>query len=133
MVAIRLRGEGVQLNESIKLIARFYNNGVLADLDSFPLITVTQPSGVVLFGPSSSGVVREAVGIYSYILPIGYNLSLGIWFDIWTGTFSGNTVIQEYNFVVQSTQLPGINSDGYVKLGDDVPFNYSQNAIRNIN
>lgn len=134
MVAIRLRGEGVQLNENIKLIARFYDNtGSLADTDSFPAVSIVQPSGAVMFSPTSMGVTREAVGVYSYIFPIVYNASLGIYYDIWQGTVGGNVVIQEYNFIVQSTQLPGINSDGYAKLGDDVPFNYSQVAIKNIN
>ncbi len=134
MVTIRSRGEGVLKNESIRLIARFYNNsGILADLDSFPNITIIQPSGAVLLGPTSAGVSRDAVGTYSYILPIQYNQSYGGYFDVWRGTMSGNNLVQEYNFLVLNSQIPESASDGYLHIGDDVGFNYSQNAIFNIN
>lgn len=133
MVVIRERGENVQVNESIRLRARFYNNGALADLDSFPQVSIVLPSGAVQLGPTSAGVSRDAVGTYSYIMEAGYNQSLGVYYDIWNGSFSGNTVIQEYNFIVLNTMMQEINSDGYAHLGDDVPFNYSQTAITNIN
>ncbi len=133
MVIIRQRGENVQVNESILLRARFYNNGVLADLDSFPQISIVQPSGAVMIGPTSAGVVREAVGVYSYIMEAEYNQALGVYYDIWQGLLNGSVLIQEYNFIVLNTQMQGINSDGYISLGDETPFNYSQNAIMNIN
>lgn len=134
MVTIRSRGENVQLNESIKLIARFYSSsGVLADLDSFPLITIVQPSGAVLLGPTSAGVSRDATGTYSYILPVQYNQALGVYYDVWQGSMGGNNLVQEYNFIVLNTQMQEVASDGYMHLGEDVGFNYSQNAILNIN
>jgi hypothetical protein len=133
MVIIRSRGEFAMTSESIRLNASFYKHGVLTDTSSFPTVTIVQPSGAVLVGPTSAGVSRLATGQYEFIYEIPYAGPLGVYYDVWQGFIDGYKVLNEYTFVVQNTQLPAINSDGYRHIGDDVEFNYSQNAILNIN
>lgn len=120
--------------ESVQLLAKFKDqNGNPADLDSFPQITVTQPSGNVAIGPTSAGVFKLDTGVYGYVFSTAVGSSVGVYQDSWDGTLNGFSVTGNFNFVVYTTQMPVVNSDGYIALGDDVGFNYSQNALRNIN
>lgn len=130
----RARGEFVGQTDTVQLHVLFRGtDGLPADLDSFPQITIIQPSGNVALGPTSAGVYRLTTGAYGYDLAIGFNDSLGVWTDFWRGTLDGYVVTGTLNFVVSNTQMPGINTDGYIKLGDDPGFDYSQAAIMNIN
>jgi hypothetical protein len=134
MVVYRSRGENVGQTETVRLRAQFRDHsGSLVDLDSIPEITIEEPSGNVALGPTSVGVYRLSVGTYGYDYAIAYNASLGVYVDHWVGSLSGFSVQGSFNFVVQNTQLPAINTDGYIHLGDDPGFNYSQVAIANIN
>ena len=134
MVTLRTRSENVGFGETIQLRAQFKDSlGNPADLDAFPTITLVQPSGNVALGPTSTGVFRLSTGLYGYDYPVMLNASIGVWNDIWDGILSGVPVSGSFLFVVQNTQLPAVNTDGYVHLGDDVGFNYSQTAICNIN
>lgn len=133
-MAIKARGEAVDVNDQINLTVTFKNGlGEPTDLDSFPKVSIIQPSGLVLLAPTSVGVSRVETGKYSYIFTIPYNGPLGIWNDIWTGYMSGFYAEAQFSFAVLQTDVPAINVDGYVTLGDDPGFHYSQEAIRNIN
>jgi hypothetical protein len=109
------------------------SDGQPADLDAFPAITIVEPSGGVVAGPTSAGVFREAVGTYGFDFDVGLMPALGVWRDLWQGTLNGFAVVSEFTFMVGTTEMPAINTDGYVHLGDDPGFSYSQNAIMNIN
>lgn len=128
------RSEIVQPGDIVSLRARFTGpEGLEVDLDSFPTITIIQPSGGVAVGPTSAGVMRIDVGIYQFNYSVGLYPPIGTWNDVWKGFFGGYQIIDGFNFTVFSSQLPGLNTDGYKKLGDDPGFNFSQNAICNIN
>jgi hypothetical protein len=133
MTTIVNRGSNVQPTQSIQLTAKFYKNGVLADLDSFPQISIIQPNGMVVISNSSIGVFRLSVGIYSFLFEVPFTTSLGVWVDHWVGQMSGQNIVQEFNFIVELSQMPAVNTDGYVALGDQPSFAYSQIAIQNIN
>jgi hypothetical protein len=133
MVTYIQRSQIAKPTETIRLTAKFYKNGVLADLDSFPQVAIMQPNGNVIFGASSLGVYRLAVGTYGYDFEIPFTTSLGTWMDRWSGQMSGQTIINEYSFTVFTTQVPAVNTDGYVALGDEPVYNFSQAAINNIN
>jgi len=134
MVTIRSRGEHAQPSEAIQLTAKFYDfSGNLTDLDSFPTVSIIQPSGNVAITTTSAGVYRLAVGTYAFLYQIPYTSDYGVFTDRWQGTFDGYVLKFEYNFVVELSQQPSLNTDGYAALGDFVPFNYSQTAINNIN
>lgn len=133
-MATRPRSQIIMPTDTVRLDVVFrdgYGNPV--DLDSFPSLTVVQPSGGVILGPTSAGVFRTDVGQYGFDFSVGLQGPVGVWRDIWQGTLSGSPVYQELMFIVFTSQTPAINSDGYVHLGDDPGFNYSQNAIKNIN
>lgn len=128
------RGEIVMPTESVQLVAQFRNeNDIPTDLDSFPFLTIIQPTGNVFLGPTSAGVYRLDVGKYAYTLKLPVMTDLGVWADLWEGALGGFVVNGTFNFIVMNTDIPMVNTDGYVALGDDVGFNYSQNELRNIN
>lgn len=129
------RGQTLNPGQGVQLRALFRDsNGDPTDLDSFPSITLTSPSGTVILGPTSVGISKISTGLYEYLFPISISPSVyGIWSDRWQGNLDGISVFGEFNFVVEDTQLPRVNSDGYEQIGDDPGFHYSQSAIHNIN
>lgn len=133
-MALKARSQIIQAGDTVQLRAIFrdgYGNPV--DLDGLPTIIIVQPSGTILLGPTSDGVTKIATGQYNFNYEVGINPSLGVYSDIWDGFLSGSPVYGELEFIVHNTQMPFVNTDGYVHLGDDPGFNYSQTAIRNIN
>jgi hypothetical protein len=133
-MAIKARGELIDVTDQVNLTIQFKDGtGAAIDTDSFPTISIVQPSGLVALAPTSTGVARIGVGKYSFIYTIPINGPYGVFNDIWVGYLNGFRVEATFSFVVTHTQIPAINSDGYVHLGDDPGFNYSQDAIRNIN
>jgi hypothetical protein len=133
-MAIKARGEFVDVTDQINLTVKYKDPlGNLVDTDSLPRISIAQPSGAVLLPPTSVGVTRTSTGNYSYLFSVPINGPYGIFNDSWIGFVGGTRIEASFQFIVAHTQMPGINSDGYEKLGDDVGFNYSQAAIHNIN
>lgn len=135
MTILKPRSQIISPTEGVSLRAQFYDlTGTPVDLVAAPQVSIIQPSGNVVIAPTSVGVYRVDTGLYGfdYITPL--QVSQGVWVDLWRGQIpSGQTVVKEFNFTVFYTQTPLTNSDGYWALGDDVPFNYSQTAILNIN
>lgn len=133
-MVFRNRSEVVFQTDTVRLRAQFKGpDGLPIDLDNFPQIAIIQPGGNVMLGPTSAGVARISMGLYEYDLGIGINANIGVYTDVWSGTINGFTIQASFNFVVANTNLPGLNTDGYIMLGDDPGFNYSQTAIMNIN
>ena len=133
-MTIKARGELIDVTDQVNLTVQFKDSsGNAVDTDSFPQISIIQPSGLVALAPTSSGVSKVSPGKYSFIYTIPYNGPYGVFNDVWTGFINGFRIETTFSFVVSHTQLPAINSDGYVHLGDDPGFNYSQCATKNIN
>lgn len=132
-MAIKSRGEIIFPTDIVQLRAKFKNSeGNPADLDAFPQISIIQPSGNALLGPTSAGISKLATGLYSYDFSVELHVNLGVWSDVWTGTLMGIPVEGEFSFIINSSQQQFVNIDGYLSLGDLPPFNYSQLAIQNI-
>lgn len=132
----RNRSEIVQSAETVQLHVTFrsLSTGLPADLAAFPQVRIIQPSGNVMLGPTTAGVYRLSTGVYGYDLAIGMNPNQGVWTDLWQGTaVDGYILSQELKFVVHHTNLPANSTDGYIHLGDDPGFNYSQLEMQNIN
>lgn len=133
-MAIVSRTEFAMPTDTVQLTVQFRGpDGLPVDLDTFPELTVIQPSGAITLSATSIGVSRIGIGQYNFDYSVGFTGPLGVWTDYWTGTLGGIGVNQTLNFVITNTQLPAINTDGYVHLGDDPGFNFSQLAIMNIN
>jgi hypothetical protein len=133
-MSIKARGELLTPTDVVNLTVQFYDmNGNPVNTDFFPTVAIVQPSGLVNT-PTSAGVQQIAVGTYLFQFTVPINGPYGVWNDIWQGSVNGAVTVDTLSFVVSDTDLPAIiNSDGYVHLGDDPGFNYSQTAIRNIN
>jgi hypothetical protein len=133
-MATRTRTELIDAKDTVQLTVTFRDQaGTPTDLDSFPQITITQPSGAVSVGPTSAGVTRLSAGRYQYEYAIGFTGPYGVWIDNWVGYLNGFRIEASFNFVVIHTDLPAPNTDGYYHLGDDPGFNYTQVEIYNIN
>lgn len=133
-MSIKARGETLDVNDQVNLTVQFRDQfGNPVDTDSYPQISIIQPSGLVAIAPTSAGVSRVGVGKYSFIFTIPYNGPYGVFQDIWVGYINGFRAEANFSFVVVKTDVPAINSDGYAHLGDDPGFQYSQAAIKNIN
>lgn len=133
-MAIKARGELIDVTDQVNLTVQFKDQfGNPVDTDSFPTITIIQPSGLVAIAPTSAGVARTGVGQYSFIYTIPINGPYGVYNDEWVGYIGGFRIETTFSFVVAHTDMPAINTDGYVHLGDDPGFHYSQHAIKNIN
>jgi len=133
-MAIKARGELIDVTDQVNLTVQFRDvSGNPVDTDSFPTISIVQPSGLVALAPTSAGVARVGAGKYSFIYTIPINGPYGVYNDVWVGYVNGFRVQVQFDFVVLHTQVPAINTDGYAHLGDDPGFNYSQAAIKNIN
>jgi hypothetical protein len=133
-MVIKARGEIISPTEQVSLTVQFKDQfGITIDADSFPKISLSQPSGLVALAPTSVGVTKLSTGKYSYIFTAPINGPLGVWRDSWVAYINGFRVETCFEFIVNISQIPGINSDGYQMLGDDPGFNYSQAATININ
>jgi hypothetical protein len=133
-MTIKARGEVIDVTDQVNLTVQFKDQfGNYVDTDSFPTISIVQPSGLVALAPTSAGVTRVSTGVYSFIFTVPINGPYGAFNDIWVGFVNGYRVEATLTFVVIHTQIPAINSDGYIHLGDDPGFSYSQCATANIN
>jgi len=134
MSPIKERGEVLDVTDQVNLTVEFKDqNGCPINTDSFPTISIVQPSGLVLLAPTSVGIHQIAPGKYSFIFTVPYNGPYGVFSDTWIGYINGFRVETSFNFIVNHTQVPAINTDGKVHLGDDPGFHYSECATKNIN
>ncbi len=132
---IKARGELITPNDQVNLIVQYRDqNGDGINADSFPTVSIIHPSGLVLLAPTSMGVANIGTGRYSYIFTVPIGAQFGIYADVWVAYINGFRVEQQFSIAVMPTDVPAApNSDGYVALGDDPGFHYSQLAIKNIN
>jgi hypothetical protein len=133
-MSIKARGELIDVTDQVNLTVQFNDqSGTPINTDTFPTISIVQPSGLVALLPTSVGVQQLGVGNYQYTFTVPINGPYGVFNDIWVGLVNGYRIESTFSFVVTHTQIPAINSDGYAHLGDDPGFRYSQCAIININ
>ena len=136
-MAIKSRGQVASDGDIIQLRTEFRDpsNGALVDLAFFPQLSIQQPSGNVIFPFTTIGVYHVATGIYGYDLEVAPFSELGVWTDYWRGStlIDGYNLYTQHNFVIYPSQMPQLNTDGYVALGDEPGFCFSQCAIKNIN
>ncbi len=133
-MAILPRSSVITAGDTVRLGFVFRDQtGTARDTDTYPTISIIQPSGNVLLAPTSAGVYQAGTGTYFYNLAMCPFPPIGVWNDIWSGYIDGFRIAGQGSFTVNTTQLPANNTDGYAHLGDDPGFYYSQTATRNIN
>src|SRR5678815_2247708 len=85
-MAIKARGELIDVTDQVNLTVQFRDvSGNPVDTDSFPTISIVQPSGLVALAPTSAGVARVGAGKYSFIYTIPINGPYGVYNDVWVG------------------------------------------------
>jgi len=135
LTTLTTRSQLIDVNSTVQLVAQFTNQaGAPVNLDSYPTVSIVAPSGLVTLTATTAGVMQLDVGKYQFNFLVPFNGPYGVWNDIWQGIYNGVQLANSFEFVVVNTDVPRvINSDGYIALGDDPGFNFSQLAIRNIN
>jgi len=113
---------GALLGTEITLTVKFLDpSGNLADPDDFPSVDIFPPGkdpsqgsttdadALILDAsdapdlgnpPGTYYVTRQSVGCYSYKFPIPAGGDVGIYFDRWTGTLTGQPLEETFMFVV---------------------------------
>jgi hypothetical protein len=128
------RGELIEPTNYVNLTIQFRDAaGNPKNTDVFPNVSIVSPTGLVVAGPTSSGVGQIGIGQYNYLFQAPIAGPFGVWNDVWVGYINGYRVSSTFSFVVSHTDLPSINTDGKMHLGDDVGFQYDQASIYNIN
>jgi hypothetical protein len=129
------RGEILEPEDKTMLTVEFTDPlGNPINVDSTPSIQIIDPIGVPMFAnPTSVGIQQLATGKYGYLFEVPINPALGVFSDYWQAFVQGYKVSQNFQFIVNYTQVPQINQDGQIALGDDPGFYYSQEALMNIN
>jgi hypothetical protein len=134
-MAFKKRGEILEPEDKCMLTVEFTDPlGNPINVDSFPTIQIIDPAGLPMFAsPTSVGVQQLATGKYGYLFEVPINPSLGVFSDYWQAFVQSYRVSQNFQFIVNYTQIPQINQDGLISVGDDPGFHYSQEALMNIN
>lgn len=128
------RGQLVEPTDMINLTVQFNDqNGNPINTDTFPMVSIVSPSGLVILSPTSTGVSQVSTGKYLFQFVVPIDGPYGVFNDNWQGYVNGYLVQTTLSFVVSQTDLPAINSDGQVHIGDSPGLNFSQTAILNIN
>src|ERR1700685_367117 len=121
------RGELIEPTNYVNLTIQFRDAaGNPKNTDVFPNVSIVSPTGLVVAGPTSSGVGQIGIGQYNYLFQAPIAGPFGVWNDVWVGYINGYRVSSTFSFVVSHTDLPSINTDGKMHLGDDVGFQYDQ-------
>lgn len=130
----RGRTELIQPADTVSLTATFKDGmNVPTDTDIYPNVTIVQPDGLVSVGATSVGVSRISVGKYQFDFTLSLAGPYGVFNDIWNASLNGFPVSATFSFVCVPGDVQAPQSDGYLSLGDDVGFDYSQDEIFNIN
>jgi hypothetical protein len=128
----------VPVGEKIILEAQFRDSaGNVKDTDVFPSIQITDASLEVAQSLTTSGILRTALGRYrfDFIVPDGY--TEGMWNDQWVGLMDGYTIVDVFNFTVNSAgsvAATGISvPEPVFDLDDDeIDEPFSQDEIKGI-
>lgn len=127
----------VPVGEDLKLEVQFSDAaGNSKDADSTPTIEITDGAGQVVLAQTSQSVERLGLGHYRYQLTAPEGYITGIWNDIWRGTLDGYSIVNIFDFLVNSQgKINAIETivEPDSELGDDDSVPYTQDEIKNIN
>lgn len=85
----------VAQGESTPLVVQFYQwlgNGPPVDVSGLTLQIVRVSDGAIVLGPTSSGIVHVATGVYSYEWAVPLGFTTGDYIVIWSGTYNSAPV-----------------------------------------
>ena len=120
---------GVNRGETISLYIQYYDQaGNFIDPSIIPNISIVDPTNtIILNATSSTGIVRQDVGLFYYNYTIPINGTLGNWQDIWTTNVNGvpfNTVL---NFTVNQLTSPVTAT-----AGQEIDPQLSSSGVQNV-
>src|SRR5208337_4774859 len=106
-MTIKARGELIDVTDQVNLTVQFNDpSGNPINTDSYPTISIVQPSGLVALSATSAGVTQIGTGQYSYIYSVPINGPYGVYNDVWVGFINGFRIQSNFEFIVYHTQTP---------------------------
>lgn len=77
------------------LLSQWYDHpgGPAADVDDLTLTIAPSGGGTPVLGPTSTGIVREAAGLYSYLWAVSADLPAGVYIATWSAA-GGLTAVE---------------------------------------
>lgn len=120
---------GVTQGSVIRLEIQYYDQaGNYVDPSTAPTVSIVDPTNTIIFNANSStGVIRQDMGLYYYDYTVPSNGTLGIWQDVWSvrvGSTPFNTVL---NFTVNQLTGPVVAT-----AGQEIDPLLSSYAIKNV-
>lgn len=105
---------GVNQSETIRLSIQFKDQALnFVDPPAPPTITIVDPTNTVIISANStSGVIRQDVGLFYYDFIVPQNGMLGSWSDIWSVSVNNRPFNKMLNFVVNKATDPVIAEAG---------------------
>lgn len=94
-----------------------YPGGPAADLTDVTITVAAAGGGAAVVGPTSSGIVHPAVGVYAYVWAVPADLPHGDYLVVWAGEDGdGETVTATEVVAVQAEQIDPTTEVGLVRL-----------------
>lgn len=105
---------GVNQGQTIRLGIQYLDQGgSFVDPSTYPTVTITNPDNdVVVTADSSSGVIREDVGMYYYDFTVPTNAELGVWQDTWSIVVNSLPFTTILTFTVSTQTSPVVATAG---------------------
>lgn len=121
--------EGVNQGETIRLLIQYFDqSGNFVDPSIIPTISIVDPANtIILNANSTTGVIRQDIGLFYYDYTVLTNGTLGMWQDIWSTKINAvpfNTVL---NFTVNRLVDPIV-----AVPGPEIDPQLSSSAIKNV-
>jgi hypothetical protein len=106
--------DGVSQSQKLRLDIQYSDMaGNKVDPSSYPTVSIIDPTNnIILNANSSTGVIRQDVGLYYFDYTIPINGTLGIWHDMWSVLVSGVPFNKTLDFIVKTQTSPVVANAG---------------------
>ena len=120
---------GVNQGETIRISVEYSDqSGNFVDPSTPPTVSIVGPTNlIILNADSSTGIVRQDVGLFYYDYTVPANAVLGVYQDIWSVSVNGIPLNTVLNFTVNVQAAPIIAT-----AGQELDPLLSQNAVKNV-
>lgn len=93
----------------ITLVAQWaeYAGGPAVDVDGITITIKTADAVTTVLGPTSSGIVHAATGVYTYSWDTADDLDTGDYLAIWNATDAASAAVQTSELITVTESIPG--------------------------
>lgn len=124
------RAKAIRSEDVVLSIQYYGTDGLASNADATPEITIKDLQGTTVIGPTSIGVSRADIGLYTYTYSVPTLADKGNWADSWSALVGGISVQNVFQFLVVDEAS---STAGTIRLGDDVAFDFNDAEILGVN